>query len=237
MKKNTMMKYVDMLKYKRLLKMQNDDTKEFFNVDGCGLEIEFGVDYEKRCRHYIENGLKMLKSAVGSSGKFVPDMTIGHDLNVEIVLNPFEKDDLKDLFATIKEIILYYENFVFDENCGVHANFRADDDLKRLFYESLADGGYDSSRFIHSKYKTDFLNIVMRDNDLRLSYDEYIEYQLSVSGKYAGINFLKENLVEFRTLDLNWDDIEYVIDVYEDARHSYLREMETNGVAVGSMAQ
>ena len=212
-----MMKFFDLLRYKRLLNMQNDDTKEFFNVDGCGLEIEFGVYYEKRCRHYIENGLKMLKTAVGRNGKFVPDMTIGSDLNVEIVLNPFEKCELGTLFHTIKEIIDFYENFVFDDNCGVHANFRADDELKRTFYDALVSM-YDSDRFIHSKYKTNFLDIVKREDDSCMCYDEYIDFQKSVSGKYAGINFLKENLVEFRTLDLNWDDIEYVIDVYENAK-------------------
>jgi hypothetical protein len=198
--------------------MQDDDKKEFFDMDGCGLEIEFGVFYERRCRTYIETGLRKMKELVGKHGKFVPDMTIGQDFNVEIVLLPLGKEPLQQLFMEIKSIIDFYENFLFDENCGIHANFRADDNLKRAFYGVLVNGGYDSSRFIHSKYKMDFMDIVRKaDGDL-MTYDEYIDFQNRIGAKYAGVNFLKNNLVEFRTLDLNWDDIEYVYDLYERAK-------------------
>jgi len=204
--------------YKRILKMKSDDVKEFFNRDGCGLEIEFGVNYERRCRSYIETGLRKMKDTVGNYGKFVPDMSIGHDFNVEIVLVPLLKEPLKRLFFEIKSIIDFYENFLFDENCGIHANFRADEKLKRTFYSVLVNGGYDSARFIHSKYKMDFMDIVRKPSGELMSYDEYFTHQNRVSAKYAGVNFLKDRLVEFRTLDFNWDDIDYVYDLYERAK-------------------
>lgn len=34
---------LDRVRYNRILNMQDDDKKEFFDKDGCGLEIEFGV--------------------------------------------------------------------------------------------------------------------------------------------------------------------------------------------------
>lgn len=209
---------MDIMRYKRLLKMQSDDVKEYFDVEGCGLEIEFGISYERRCRHYIETGLKKMIDAVGSYGKFVPDETIGHDLNVEIVLIPLENQILKELFLSIKGIIDYYENFVFDDHCGIHANFRASEGLKRSFYQVLVDGGYDADRFSHSKYKTDFMDIALMHNDKVMSYDEYVGHQNRISAKYAGVNFLKKNLIEFRTLDLGWENVEYVIGLYEKAK-------------------
>lgn len=198
--------------------MQNDDIKVFFDRDGCGLEIEFGVLYERRCRSYIETGLKKLKDLVGQYGKFVPDMSIGHDLNVEIVLIPLMREPLKRMFFDIKSVIDFYDNFVFDENCGVHANFRADEKLKRTFFQVLVNGGYQPSRFVHSKYKKDFLDIVSNVQEDIMTYDDYIVYQNRISAKYAGVNFLKDNLIEFRTLDMNWENIAYVYDLYEKAK-------------------
>ena len=206
----------DILSYKRLLKMQSQKKKEFFDVDGCGLEIEIAVNYEYRCRKYIATGLKKLKEAVGNYGKFVPDRTIGSDLNVEIVLVPLDQYHLEQLLKSIKEIVNFYENFSFDENCGVHANFRADDSLKRCFYDVLLNG-YDSDRFLHNKYKTDFMATASGPDGV-MCYDEYIDFQKCVSSKYAGVNFLKNKLVEIRTLDMNWENIVYVIGLYERAK-------------------
>lgn len=206
----------DLFKYKRMLNFKNSKKKEFFDVDGCGLEIEIAMTYEYRCRKYIETGLAKLKEAVGDYGKFVADRSIGSDLNIEIVLVPLDTVRLREVFSAIKEVVDYYDNLMFDENCGVHANFRADDALKRCFYEVLLSG-YDSKRFRHSKYKTDFIENAVRE-DRTLTYDEYIDFQKRVSAKYAGVNFLKEKLVEIRTLDLNFDNIEYVIGLYDRAR-------------------
>jgi hypothetical protein len=218
MRKDRLIMAWDMIRYRHVLKMSNDNKKEFYDLDGCGLEIEFGVFYERRCRTYIETGLRKIKERVGEFGKFVPDMTIGQDLNVEIVLVPLLKEPLGRLFSEIKEIIDYYENFRFDENCGVHANFRADANLKHAFYQVLVNGGYDSSRFIHSKYKKDLMDIAAKPSGDVMTYYEYVDHQKRVSAKYAGVNFLKDHLVEFRTLDLNWDDIAYVYDLYELAK-------------------
>lgn len=218
MRNNIWTKRYDMFRYKRILKMQDDDVKQFFDMDGCGLEIEFGVRYKRESRSYIETGLRKLKALVGGQGRFVPDMTIGHDLNVEIVLMPMQRGPLRALFGDIKEILDFYDNFVFDAFCGIHANFRADEALKRAFFRVLVGGGYDSKRFVHSKYKMDFMDIVTRKPGATMTYDEYIDFQNRISAKYAGVNFLKNRLVEFRTLDLNWDDIEYVYALYEYAR-------------------
>ena len=46
--------------YMKILQIQDKHVKDFFDMDGCGLEIEFGVVYEARCRVYIETGLKKL---------------------------------------------------------------------------------------------------------------------------------------------------------------------------------
>ena len=219
MRIDTLVQKWDAKRYKRILKMESDEVKVFYDLDGCGLEIEFGVLYERRCRSYIETGLRKMKALVGNYGKFVPDMSIGHDLNVEIVLVPLQKEPLRMLFTEIKNIIDFYENFAFDENCGIHANFRADEKLKRTFYGVLANGGYDTSRFIHSKYKMNFMDIVRKPTGDLMQYEDYVAYQNRISAKYAGVNFLKDRLVEFRTLDLNWDDIAYVYDLYERAKH------------------
>ena len=208
----------DKRRYTKLLEMQDCHNKEYFNKDGCGLEIEFGVEYEYRCRVYIETGLKKLKEFVGSRGKFVPDRSIGEFLNVEIVLDPFLKGELKEIFGGIKTILDFYENFVFNDKCGIHANFRADGPLKKAFYDVLSDGRYDSERFSHSKYRTDFMAIVTNPDGSRKSFEEYLEYQHQVGAKYVGINFLKEHLVEIRTLNFTWEDVEFFYDAYEEAK-------------------
>ena len=155
---------------------------------------------------------------VQGKGKFVIDNTIGTDLNLEIVLNPFGKEELRPLLEDIMDILEFYENFVINENCGVHANFRADGELKKKFYNLLLEGHYEEDRFAHNKYKVNFNQLTKkRDGSLR-NYEEFIEYQNRVSSKYTSVNFLKDGLVEFRALDLNWENIEYVIDIYEKAR-------------------
>lgn len=186
-------------------------------MDGCGLEIEFGVEYERRCRVYIETGLRKLKDFVGDHGKFTTDPSIGSFLNVEIVLKPFARDQLEPIFRGIEEIINFYENFVFNDNCGVHANFRADDTLKKKFYTLLTDGRYDSERFSHSKYKVDFMQSVKKPDGSLKTYEEYLQYQHIVGAKYCGVNFLKKNLVEVRTLNFSWEDVSFFYDVYDEA--------------------
>ncbi len=203
----------------RILNIQDKLVKDFFDKDGCGLEIEFGVIYEPRCRVYIETGLKKLKAFVGRRGKFVIDDSIGRFLNVEIVLNPFPPKELEPIFSGILDILNFYENFVIDENCGVHANFRADDRIKECFYNLLADGRYDSERFSHSKYKADFNETIKNGNGTVKTYKEYLEYQHTVGAKYCGINFLKDKLLEVRTLNLDWEDVMFFCNVYEEAVH------------------
>lgn len=211
--------FLDRHRFQRLLNMQDKHIKEFFDVDGCcGLEIEFGVIYEQRYRAYIETGLQKMKEFVGTRGKFVPDDTIGRFLNVEIVLNPFPKDELKEIFDGICSILSFYDNFIFDDFCGVHANFRADSALKESFYNILTDGRYDVSRFNHGKYRTDFISSCTKADGTLRSYSEYLDYQNTVGAKYCGVNFLKKNLVEVRTLNLCWKDVEFFIDAYEEAR-------------------
>lgn len=39
-----------------------------------------------------------------------------------------------------------------------------------------------------------------------------------ISAKYTAVNFLKKNLIEFRALNLNWDSIEYTIDLFEKVK-------------------
>ena len=211
-------KLFDKIKYCLLLRFRSSNKKEFFDMDGCGLEIEFGVEYETRCRTYIETGLRKIVSIVRGKGKFVTDSSIGSFLNVEIVLNPFERSELKPIFSSIKAVIDFYDNFVFNDNCGLHANFRADGALKEAFYNILIER-YDSRRFNHGKYRTDFSRAAADGRDTK-SYAEYIEYQKSVSSKYCGVNFLKPHLVEVRTLNLDWADVEFFYDIYEEAKAS-----------------
>ena len=208
----------DKKQYMKILNIQDKHNKEFFDMDGCGLEIEFGVVYEPRCRVYIATGLKKMKEFVANRGKFVLDDSIGKFLNVEIVLNPFTLEDLKPIFNGIVDILNFYENFVFDDNCGIHANFRADDKLKEKFYNIITDGRYDSERFSHSKYKKDFNETVINSDGTKKTYEEYLVYQNTVGAKYCGINFLKPNLVEVRTLNLEWEDIEFFYNAYEEGK-------------------
>ena len=187
------------------------------------------MEYEARCRVYIATGLQKLKAFVGERGKFVTDDSIGKFLNVEIVLRPFEREELEPVFSGITSILGFYENFVFDENCGLHANFRADDALKERFYRLLSDGRYDSARFSHSKYKADF-NTTIRGRDGQvMSYREYLDYQHTVGAKYCGVNFLKPKLLEVRTLNLAWEDVAFFYDVYDEAK-ALLHQEEAAGV-------
>ena len=209
---------VDKRRFLRILDMQDEHKKEFFDgVDGCGLEIEFGVVYEYRCRVYIETGLRKLKEFVGDRGKFVPDRSIGSYLNVEIVLKPFPREQLRDIFRGIRSIIMFYDNFTFDDNCGIHANFKADEDLKECFYDVLNDGRYETSRFSHNKYRADFMALCTKEDGTKRTYAEYLKLQQMVGAKYCGVNFLKKRLVEVRTLNLDWSDVEFCFDAYEDA--------------------
>ena len=203
--------------YTRILNIQDKHKKTFFDVGGCGLEIEFGVVYEPRCRVYIATGLEKIRDFVGDRGKFVLDDSIGKFLNVEIVLRPFNREELKPIFDGIADILNFYENFVFDDNCGIHANFRGDDELKARFYGILTDGRYDSARFNHSKYKKDFNETVHNPDGSIKTYEEYLTYQNTVGAKYCGINFLKPNLIEARTLNLSWNDILFFWDAYDEA--------------------
>ena len=208
----------DKRNYTKILNIQDKHNKEYFDMDGCGLEIEFGVVYEPRCRVYIETGLKKIKEFVGTRGKFVIDDSIGKFLNVEIVLKPFTRDELRPIFEGIFDIINFYENFVFDENCGIHANFRADSQIKENFYKLLSDGRYDSERFSHNKYKSDFNATIKKSDGQIKTYDEYIDYQNTIGAKYCGVNFLKKNLLEVRTLNFSWSDVEFFYDIYEEAK-------------------
>ncbi len=212
-------KYYDKYRYTRILNMQDEKEKHFFNTDGCGLEIEFGVLYEYRSRRYIETGLRKLKEFVGDRGKFVPDRTIGSFLNVEIVLHPFPREELQRIFYGIDAILSFYKsNFVFHESCGVHANFLADEPLKKAFYNILVDGRYSDQVLNHSKYKADFMELVRTSSGGIRTYEEYVQYQHMVGGKYCGVNFLKDNLLEIRTLNLVWDNVAFFYDVYEEAK-------------------
>ena len=208
----------DRKNYVKILNIRDKHVKDFFDKDGCGLEIEFGVIYEPRCRVYIETGLKKIKAFVGNRGKFVTDDSIGKFLNVEIVLNPFLREDLKPIFEGIYDIISFYENFVFDENCGIHANFRADDAIKKNFYTLLLNGRYDSERFSHNKYKADFNDTIKKSDGSIKTYEEYIDYQHTIGAKYCGVNFLKPNLLEVRTLNFTWDDVDFFYNIYEEAK-------------------
>ncbi len=209
-------RFSDFAAFRRILHIQNKHKKEFFCCGGCGLEIEFGVIYAHESARYIRTGLEKLRLCVGSDGKFVTDNTVGCDFNVEIVLDPLPEDKLEEKFKNICSILSYCENFVFSEKCGVHANFYGDEQLKRAFYDRLIDGGYKTEMFIHNKYKTDFLAVARRADGSFMDYDEYLLYQHTVSAKYTSVNFLKPSLIEFRALDLSWEKISYVIELYED---------------------
>ena len=50
------------------------------------------------------------------------------------------------------------------------------------------------------------------------TYNEYIDYQNMVGAKYCGINFLKNNIIEVRTLNLAWDDVCFFYDTYDEAK-------------------
>lgn|GEM_PF-1448654 len=214
---------LDMREFRKILHMQSDSKryKQFFNKDGCGLEIEFGINYTPFDSRYVKTGLEKLADIVQGYGKFVPDVTVMKDFNVEVVLNPLEHDELQRLFGDIMAIINCYDNFIIDEHSGVHANFLADQKLKEKFYYSLCQGNYNSSKFIHNKFKVDFWEVVTKKADGSImTFDEYMDYQNRIAGKYLAVNFLKENIIEFRSLDYTWETISYVIGLYESVAMS-----------------
>lgn len=217
--KHIIRRFFDRKSYERLLAFKDSDKKVFFDVeDCCGLEIEFAVTYERRSRTYIKTGLTKLKELVAGKGKFVKDNSIGAFLNVEIVLNPFPLNELKPLFEDICSIINFYDNFEFTDNCGVHANFRADEELKKCFFEVLVNDKYKNKTLLHSKYKKDFMQLAVNGDGSFKNYEEYREFQNKIGDKYCSVNFLKENLIEVRSLSLSWEDVEFFYDVYVEAK-------------------
>ncbi|MCL1912769.1 MAG: hypothetical protein FWG10_02495 [Eubacteriaceae bacterium] len=206
----------DEREFRRILRMGDDNLKSFYNLRGCGLEIEFGINYSKESSRYIKTGLEKMVNVVGDKGKFVPDITISSDFNVEIVLLPMTKEELKPLFLKICEILDFYDDFVFSDKCGLHATFLANDEEKKLFFDLMADGGYNQDFFDHNKYKVSFSELIkMTPDGSIMSYEDYLAYQNEIWGKYTSINFLKPDLVEFRSLKLSWEQIEYVYNAFE----------------------
>ena len=62
------------------------------------------------------------------------------------------------------------------------------------------------------------MSIITNADGSKKNYQEYLEYHHKVGAKYCGINFLKENLIEARTLTLSWSDVEYFYDIYDEDR-------------------
>ena len=98
--------------------------------DRVGLEIEVSVSFERNSYSFIRKMLKKIKELVGDNGYFVKDNTVLGDYNFEIVLDPLTIPEIKELYASLLEIIRFSNGAIEiskEKNCGIHMNFnRAD---------------------------------------------------------------------------------------------------------------
>ncbi|MEG0364395.1 MAG: hypothetical protein RR577_02085 [Erysipelotrichales bacterium] len=182
----------------RLLKI---NTRNDYYIDneifGYGLEIEVSAKVQRTHFMFLKAMLNNIINVVNYRGNFVFDRTIKGDYGFEICLDPLDKDECIRVYSKIREIIDFSSGILDvgpDSGCGLHINIKADERIKSEKFLALFEllNPLDDESFSFNEYK----RIVDKGN-----YDNYLEYQKEISGKYLAVNLLKENLIELRCIN------------------------------------
>lgn len=201
-----------------------DRVKKPVDFDYIGLEIEISVNYERERYTFIRTLLKKIKQAVGEDGYFTSDGTIIGNYSFEIVLDPLPVKRIKKIYSTLLKIMRFSDGSILmdkEHNCGIHMNFNQYDmtnpDLshQRLLLLMKEENEY----FEENVYKQVVYNF---------EFEEYLEFQKTVSSKYTAINYLNKKLIEVRNIkvDLSASELEKVMNLLLDAIYFDKREIK-----------
>ncbi len=187
-------------RYDELLNIQPsygvDRIKKPVKYNYIGLEIEISVNYERERYTFIRTLLKKIKNLIGENGYFVKDGTILGNYSFEIVLDPMPATKIRKVYATLMKIIKFSDgsiHFDAEHNCGLHMNFNQYDvvNIKEAHQRLLLLINQKSKYFEENVYKRTIYNF---------NFEDYLEYQKTVSDKYTGINYLNKKLIEVRNI-------------------------------------
>lgn len=187
--------------------------------DEVGLEIEVAVNYDRNSYSFIKKLLSKIKKLIGDRGYFVKDGTITSDYSFEIVLDPMKVEEISKIYENLMHIIEFSNGLIEiskEKNCGIHLNFNKNDiaDINES-HKKLTSYICDNSKYFEENMYKQFKFI--------WNFDEYDEYQKTVSSKYVWVNYLKKKVVEIRNIKvgMNAKDMTNVISdilicLYED---------------------
>jgi len=169
--------------------------------DEVGLEIEVAVNYDRNSYSFIKKLLEKIKNLVGDNGYFVKDGTITADYSFEIVLDPLKLEKIYDIYDNLMNIIEFSNGLIEiskEKNCGIHLNFNKDDitDMTLAHKQITSYACENPNLFEENMYKQ-FKFI--------WDFDEYFNYQQTVSSKYVWINYIKKKVVEIRNIKVGLD--------------------------------
>ncbi len=208
-------------KYDKILDIQpiakeRDKVKGDVKFDYIGLEIEIAVEFQRDRYTFIRALIKKIKNLVGKNGVFVRDATILGSYSFEIVLNPLPIKKIGNIYSNLMKILAFSDGslqFNKEHNCGLHMNFNQYDikNIKQTHKDLLLFMSQKQEYFEENIYKR-----VHYDFD----FDQYLEYQKTISSKYLAINYLNKKLIEIRNIKVEltkkelMDLMKYIINIF-----------------------
>ncbi len=173
-----------------------DRVKRPVKFNYIGLEIEIAVIYERERYSFIRTLIKQIIKLVGNNGYFTSDGTIIGDYSFEIVLKPMCVPKIVKFYRTLMKIIKFSDgSLVFNKshNCGLHMNFNQYDviNMEESHKRLLLLFNEKPTYFDENVYKRVFYDF---------TYNDYLDFQKTVSDKYIGVNYLNKKIVEVRNI-------------------------------------
>lgn len=179
------------------------------NFDEVGLEIEVAVNYDRNSYSFIKKLLTKIKKLIGENGYFVKDGTITAEYSFEIVLDPMNVEEISKIYENLMNIIEFSNGLIEiskEKNCGIHLNFNKNDitDINES-HKKLTTYICENPKYFEENMYKQFKFI--------WNFDEYEEYQKTVSSKYVWANYLKKKVVEIRNIKvgMNTKDMATII--------------------------
>lgn len=205
------------------------------DFDCIGLEIELSINYERERYTFIRTLLKKIKQAVGDDGYFTSDGTILGNYSFEIVLDPLPIKKIKKIYGTLLKIIKFSDGSILmdkEHNCGLHMNFNQYD---------MTDPNLSHQRLLllMKEEKEYFEENVYKQVIYNFDFEEYLEFQKTVSAKYTAVNYLNKKLIEVRNIKvgLSANDLEKVMSLLLDALFYDKREIKKENKATKDLTQ
>ena len=179
------------------------------NFDEVGLEIEVAVNYDRNSYSFIRKLLSKIKKLIGDNGYFVKDGTITAEYSFEIVLDPMNVEEISKIYENLMNIIEFSNGLIEiskEKNCGIHLNFNKNDitDINES-HKKLTTYICENPKYFEENMYKQFKFI--------WNFDEYEEYQKTVSSKYVWANYIKKKVVEIRNIKvgMNTKDMATII--------------------------